>query len=161
MHEFALLREGPTVCVTVACTYMTKNSPFSSFLNKERSIFRIKKKYLVEQGASKELYAVPNFHMKSRKAYAWFYTNTVLFCIVLYLMLNGVIIHFYERCCKWAVHMCTWSLITYIYVSHLNVYKSEIVILVTGMHKITSACTPESQLARPDAQPAGQASGFR
>ena len=42
------------------------------------------KKKLIEQGASKELYAVPNFHMKSRKAYAWFYTNTVLFlyCIV-------------------------------------------------------------------------------
>ena len=40
-------------------------------------------------------------------------------------------------------------------------YKSEIVILVTGMHTITSAFTPEAQLARPDAQPAHQASGFR
>ena len=64
-----------------------KKTPFSSFnfLLEWRMInFQNLKKKLIEQGASKELYAVPNFHMKSRKAYAWFYTNTVLFlyCIV-------------------------------------------------------------------------------
>ena len=33
-------------------------------------------------------------------------------------------------------------------------YLSEIVMLVTGMHKTTSAFTPEAQPARPDAEPA-------
>ena len=41
----------------------------------------------------------------------------VLYCIVLYLMLNSAMLHFHKQCCKWAVHISTRSHTNYVYVS--------------------------------------------